>query len=179
MALSVIYVSTRGHWDCTTLKYFYIAWGEAEGCTLRLKGGTSCHPFILFLYSGTCLIRHTKAPGKCIGLYRMSEYACFILVNRNSLGPLILSEFTGQWNGVETMECDIPPMNVLLIRRNIHKYKCSLVGRIYTDIKQWIISIRLLCTYFQFKQCIISGNETWRSSILRRVLDLMWTRMQN
>ena len=27
----------------------------------------------LYIYSGTCLIRHTKGPGKCIGLYRMSE----------------------------------------------------------------------------------------------------------
>ena len=34
-------------------------------------------------YSGTCLIRHTKGPGKCIGMYRMSEYSSFILVNRN------------------------------------------------------------------------------------------------
>ena len=24
-------------------------------------------------YSGTCLIRHTKGPGKCVRLYRMSE----------------------------------------------------------------------------------------------------------
>jgi hypothetical protein len=24
-------------------------------------------------HSGTCLIRHTKGPGKCVALYRMSE----------------------------------------------------------------------------------------------------------
>ena len=35
----VIYVSTRGHWDCTTLKHFCIAWGEAEGCTVVMKSG--------------------------------------------------------------------------------------------------------------------------------------------
>ena len=35
----------------------------------------------------TCLIRHTKGPGKCVGLYRMSEYSGFNLINRNSLGP--------------------------------------------------------------------------------------------
>jgi hypothetical protein len=40
-------------------------------------------------YSGTCLIWHTKGPGKCVGLYRMSEYSGFILVNRISLGPYI------------------------------------------------------------------------------------------
>jgi hypothetical protein len=34
----------------------------------------------------TCLIRHTKGPGKCVGLNRMSEYSGFILVNRNTLG---------------------------------------------------------------------------------------------
>ena len=27
------------------------------------------------------LIRHTKGPGKCVGLYRMSEYSALILVN--------------------------------------------------------------------------------------------------
>ena len=39
------------------------------------------------MYSGTCLIRHTKGPGKCVGLYRMSEDSGFILVNINTLGP--------------------------------------------------------------------------------------------
>jgi len=39
------------------------------------------------IYSGTCLIRHTKGPGKCVRLYRMLEYSGFILVNRNTLGP--------------------------------------------------------------------------------------------
>ena len=41
------------------------------------------------MYSGTCLIRHTKGLGKCVGLYRMSEYSGFILNNRNTLGPYI------------------------------------------------------------------------------------------
>ena len=43
----------------------------------------------IVLYSGTCLIRHTKGPGKCIRLYRILEYSGFILVNRNTLGPYI------------------------------------------------------------------------------------------
>ena len=38
-------------------------------------------------YSGTCLIRHTKGPGKCVRLYMMSDYSGFILVNRNTLEP--------------------------------------------------------------------------------------------
>ena len=41
------------------------------------------------MYSGTCVTRHTKGPGICIGLYRMSEYSSFILVNRNTFGPYI------------------------------------------------------------------------------------------
>ena len=36
------------------------------------------------LYNETCLIRHTKGPGKCVGLYRMSQYTGFISVNRNT-----------------------------------------------------------------------------------------------
>ena len=35
----------------------------------------------------TCLIRNTKGPGKCVGLYRMLEYSGFCLANRNALGP--------------------------------------------------------------------------------------------
>ena len=43
----------------------------------------------VYIYSGTCLIRHTKEPGKCVGLYmyRMSEYSGFILLNIITLGP--------------------------------------------------------------------------------------------
>jgi hypothetical protein len=37
-------VSKRGHWDCTILKNFCIAWDEAEGCTVVLKGGTISMP---------------------------------------------------------------------------------------------------------------------------------------
>jgi hypothetical protein len=36
-------------------------------------------------YSGTCLIWQTNEPGKCVGLYRMSEYSGFILVNRYTI----------------------------------------------------------------------------------------------
>jgi hypothetical protein len=60
------------------------------------------------IYSGTYLIRHTKGigemcwivqdvrtclidiprgSGKCVGLYRMSEYSAFMLVNIYTLGP--------------------------------------------------------------------------------------------
>ena len=40
-------------------------------------------------YGGTFLIWHTKGREKCVGLYRMSEYSGFILVNKNILGPYI------------------------------------------------------------------------------------------
>jgi hypothetical protein len=37
----------------------------------------------------------SDTPGKCVELYRMSEYSDFILVSRNTLGPEIFVEFTG------------------------------------------------------------------------------------
>ena len=46
------------------------------------------------LYSGTCRIRHTKGPGKCVGLYRISEYLGFILVNKNTVDHTFLSDVT-------------------------------------------------------------------------------------
>jgi len=52
-------------------------------------------------YSGTCLIRHTKEPGKCVLLYRMSEYSRFIFVNRNTLGIEI---FVG-WHRMSQNSC--------------------------------------------------------------------------
>ena len=47
---------------------------------------TKCYLVYIYIYSGTCLIRHTKGPGKCVRLYRMSEYSSFILVNIKTLG---------------------------------------------------------------------------------------------
>ena len=44
---------------------------------------------VIYIYSGTYLIRHTMGQGKCVRLYRMSEYLGFILVNINTLGPYI------------------------------------------------------------------------------------------
>ena len=54
----------------------------------------------IYIYSVTCLIWHTKGPGKCVGLHRMSEYSGFILVNRNTLGPYIFvgcDRMSGNW----------------------------------------------------------------------------------
>ena len=47
-------------------------------CILYLRNFKECWccSFCLWtfnIYSGTCLIQHTKGPGKCVGLYRMSE----------------------------------------------------------------------------------------------------------
>jgi hypothetical protein len=44
---------------------------------------------VIYIYSGTYLIRHTMGQGKCVRLYRMSEYLGFILVNINTLGSYI------------------------------------------------------------------------------------------
>jgi hypothetical protein len=48
----------------------------------------------LYMYSGTCLIRITMGPGKCVWLYRKSEYSDFILVNRNILDHKFLSHIS-------------------------------------------------------------------------------------
>ena len=42
---------------------------------------------IIYKYSGTWLIRHTKGLEKCLKLYRRLEYSGSILVNRYTLGP--------------------------------------------------------------------------------------------
>ena len=67
----------------------------------------------------TCLIWHTKGPGKCVRLYRMSEYSCFILVNRNTFGPYI---FVGCHGMSKKFRC--PIAQVLL-------YFCWFVLREY------------------------------------------------
>ena len=46
-----------------------------------------CYSLLPNIYSGTCLIRHTKGPGKSVGLYRVSENSGFILVKGNTMGP--------------------------------------------------------------------------------------------
>ena len=40
----VIYVSTHGHWDCTTLQHHCIAFGFASGYAEVLQGGTISMP---------------------------------------------------------------------------------------------------------------------------------------
>jgi hypothetical protein len=40
----VIYVSTRGHWDCTTLQHHCTDFGFASGYTEVLQGGTISMP---------------------------------------------------------------------------------------------------------------------------------------
>ena len=40
----VIYVSTRGHWDCTTLQHHCTTFGFASGYTAVLQGGTISMP---------------------------------------------------------------------------------------------------------------------------------------
>ena len=51
------------------LQFFFIKMGLI--CIIRNK----------YIYSGTCLIRHTKGPGKCVGLHRMSENSGFLFRN--------------------------------------------------------------------------------------------------
>jgi hypothetical protein len=53
------------------------------------KISINVHRLRFSLYSGTCLIQHSKGPGKCVRLYKMSEYSGFILVNINTFGASI------------------------------------------------------------------------------------------
>jgi hypothetical protein len=53
---------------------------------IEFTGSNQILEFV-FMYSRTCIIRHTKGPGKCAALYMMSEYSGFILVNRTTLRP--------------------------------------------------------------------------------------------
>ena len=99
----IIYLCTAPISDKKKVFFFYTSW-----FTINSRNGkpvtTPCIArFIISLsymynvsitckknvwrYSGTCLIRHTKGPRKCVGLYRMFEYSCFALVNGNTLGP--------------------------------------------------------------------------------------------
>jgi hypothetical protein len=89
------------------------------------EGRRSCIKVIHFVsfmslimkYSGTCLIRHTKGPGKCVGLYRMSEYPGVVLVTRNTLEPNIfvgchrMSEISGV--GLHKFHCTIKYSDIL------------------------------------------------------------------
>ena len=63
-----VWLNLKPHWSTLIFKHIFIA--------------ISLHT----MYSGTCLIWHTKGLGKGVGLYRMSEHSDFILVNRNTFG---------------------------------------------------------------------------------------------
>ena len=82
----------------------------------------SIHWTTCLIYSGTCLIWHTKGPGKCVGLYRMSEYSGFILVNRTTLGPYIFV-------GCHRMSDCSGSKDTILSGLNLC-YSCSVLGHI-------------------------------------------------
>ena len=76
-------------------------------------------------YYGTCLIRHTKGPGKCVGLYRMSEYSGFILFNRNTLGPLF---FVGCR---KTLVLDCSSSTVIIIWNPAHVFVFKNIEQVF------------------------------------------------
>ena len=85
------YIDSRhNQFYCAKVKTFMFTWlNSKEKNNLKQTSWQTfkCITSSLNMYSGTCLIRHTKGSGKCVGLYRMSEYSGFILVNRTTLGP--------------------------------------------------------------------------------------------
>jgi hypothetical protein len=81
LACTFVYVQMYDHLGKIKLCIFLIFF-VLKG--LSLKSCCVWNLLYLYFYSGTCLIRHSKGPGKCVRLYRMSEYSGFILVNRNT-----------------------------------------------------------------------------------------------
>jgi hypothetical protein len=67
----------------------------------------------------TCLIWHTKGPGKCVGLYRISEYSGFHLVNRYTLGSYIFVRYYRMWEnsgvGLHKFHCNFLPWNIYIV----------------------------------------------------------------
>ena len=61
---------------------------------LKTNFGVRLKMYIICKYSETRLIRNTKGLGKCVGLYRMSEYSGFILGNQNTLEPSIFCQMS-------------------------------------------------------------------------------------
>jgi hypothetical protein len=57
---------------------------RATRTTLKTRSEfvSSLRMFPLYMYTGTCLIQHTKILGKWVSLYKMSEFSGFTLVNR-------------------------------------------------------------------------------------------------
>ena len=78
------------------------------------------------MYSGTCLIRHTKGPGKYVGLYRMSEYSGFILLNRNTFETINLCPMS---EDLGKLRCRIAQVTLYILSTNkeLHKLQCYLV----------------------------------------------------
>ena len=75
-------------------------------------------------YSRICLIRHHKGPGKRVGLYRMSEYSGFILVNRNTLETINFCRMSEN-SGVD-----------------LHKFHCiSFFCGLFTQLWQFVLSV--------------------------------------
>jgi hypothetical protein len=76
-------------WLCITCIYFLCKLSSLYFCKLFMRNKD------IYVYCGTCLIRHNKGPGKCVRLQRKSEYSGFILVNRSTWDHTFLSDVTG------------------------------------------------------------------------------------
>jgi hypothetical protein len=96
---------------------------------------------IISYYSGTCLIQQTKEPGKCVGLYRMSEYSDFSLVNKNTLWPYIyvgfhrMSENSGV--GLNKFQCMLYHFRVfVVINQNLNHRSGIYIRSKYKSVNQ-------------------------------------------
>jgi hypothetical protein len=72
---NVIYVSTRGHWDCTTLQHHCTTFGFASGYTEGLQGGTISMPTgrhvdnLYYLFTMTSCLCYRTLNSRIVRLY--------------------------------------------------------------------------------------------------------------
>ena len=99
----------------------------------------------------TCLIRHTKGPGKCVTLYRMSEYSDFILVNRNTLGPYI---FVGRHMMLDCESSTVYYWCTFVFHHCILLVHIRVSSLYTTGAHSGFITVYYWCT-FVFHRCIL------------------------
>ena len=110
-----------------------------------------------------CLIQNTKGLGKWVGLYRMSEYSGFILVNRNTLGPSIFVRCHRMSGKLRCWIAQVPLYFSELC--TAHYLSCMYVILYRYEVNIWYKKIAIFC-WFQPQHALpdifvwmISGNK--------------------
>jgi hypothetical protein len=101
--ISVIYILSRGHWDCTTLKHFCIIWGWSQ--VLYLSFCTSQRrPFVLSRYwDGRVL--------SVIYVSSLGHWTCFKLSHFSTV--VLTGDAISMPKGVHVDNDCIPSLNII------------------------------------------------------------------